>query len=80
MIKHSFRTIFLRDRRVVGVVGLEPNDLPVKSRLLYQLSYTPKIKIPYRSMRKINTLSHAQKDLRLTKLHGHNIKLPPNKA
>lgn len=25
----------------VGVVGLEPDDLSVKGRLLYQLSYTP---------------------------------------
>ena len=81
MIKHSFRTIFLHDRRVVGVMGLEPNDLPVKSRLLYQLSYTPKIKNPIPEYEiKMNILSYAQKDLRLTKLHGHNIKLPPNKA
>ena len=28
---------------IIGVVGFEPYDLPVKSRLLYQLSYTPKI-------------------------------------
>lgn len=29
---------------IIDVVGLEPYDLPVKSRLLYQLSYTPKSK------------------------------------